>query len=92
MAGSVGAEAEAESLSPLFDVGLELVENCSGLLDTIKKHPGIELAKVTLAVLGLRLDLAKSEVRGKSWLLLNLSISFLCAQATVKVATRRIFP
>jgi len=31
-------------------------------LDAYKKHPAIELAKVTLAVLGLRLDLVKSEL------------------------------
>ena len=54
--------AEESSVSPLYDVGVELVESCSGVLDAYKKHPAIELAKVTLAVLGLRLDLVKSEV------------------------------
>jgi len=53
--------AEASPL-PLYDIGVELVESCSGVLDAYKKHPAIELAKVTLAVLGLRLDLVKSEL------------------------------
>ena len=54
--------AEEASPLPLYDIGVELVESCSGVLDAYKKHPAIELAKVTLAVLGLRLDLVKSEV------------------------------
>ena len=54
--------ADESSVPPLYDVGMELVENCSGFFDAYKKHPAVELAKVTLAVLGLRLDLVKSEV------------------------------
>jgi len=53
---------ESEASLPLYDLGVEVVETCSGVLDAYKKHPGIELAKVTLAVLGLRLDLVKSEL------------------------------
>ena len=55
-------EDAVDSLFPLYDLGVELVDNCSEFLDEYKKHPGVELAKVTLAVLGLRLDLVKSEV------------------------------
>lgn len=55
-------EDAVDSLFPLYDLGVELVDNCSEFLDEYKKHPGVELAKVTLAVLGLRLDLVKSEL------------------------------
>ena len=68
---------ESEPSLPLYDLGVEVVETCSGVLDAYKKHPGIELAKVTLAVLGLRLDLVKSEVQaGRSFFYPSFFLSF----------------
>jgi len=68
MAESEGMAEESlfAPLGPLFDVGVEFVATSSDFLDAYKKHPAVELAKVTLAVLGLRLDLLKSEASSSS--------------------------